>query len=265
MVALTICFIFVGVTSSFAEPLPGHTWELGSEISRIIYEEPDLMKEEGIMYGVTGSYTYPYYNNFILKAEGKGSVGEVDYTGSLSDGTPITMNNIEDYMLEIRGVGGYDFSILGASTIITLYMGIGYRYLNDNLSSSIYGYERESNYFYSPIGIEAITNLGNDWSVGAILEYDYFWWGKQKSHLSDVYPGFSDLENDQKKGYGWRGSVKLQKKGKKVGFVIEPFMRYWNIKKSDEKLITLYGIPHAYGWEPKNNSTEFGVKLAVKF
>lgn len=261
--SLAICFMFVGIRSSFAEPLQlqMHTWEVGPEISHITYKEPDVMEEKGFMYGIAGSYAY--HNNLMLKVEGRFSFGQVDYKNSG------TMDDIDDYMFEFRWLGGYDF-LVSEMTIITPYIGLGYRYLNDDMSgmtssTGALGYERESNYYYSPIGIETITELENGWSIGITLEYDYLWKGIQKSHFSDIYVGVSNIENDQNDGYGLRGSVKFQKKGERVDYVIEPFIRYWDIKKSDNADITYYGTYVGYGYEPKNNSTEIGVKLSAKF
>jgi len=238
-----------------------HPWELGAEISHITYKEPDVMRDKGMMYGIAGSYAY--HENLMLKAEGRFSYGQVDYKNSG------TMNNIDDYILEIRGLGGYDFYMFEASTL-TLYIGIGYRYLNDDSSGKITstgagGYERESNYIYSPVGIESVTSLKNGWSVGARGEYDIFWWGKQISHLSDANPNFGDVRNTQRRGYGLRGSIKLEKNGEKLDFIIEPFIRYWNIAKSNDSDVTYAGVIIGYGYEPKNNSTEIGCKLAAKF
>jgi len=261
ILAITLCFAFISMGSVLAQTeLPKHSADLGTEISYIKYKEPGVMEEKGMMYGIVGSYTYR--PKFMLRAEGRFAYGQVDYKNSG------TLDNIDDYILEFRGLGGYDFSVFTASTL-TPYIGIGYRYLNDDMtgttSTGALGYERESNYLYSPIGVEIITPLKNDWSVGATLEYDYFWKGIQKSHLSDTGLGLGDIENDQNKGYGIRGSVKFQKKGEKLDFVIEPFIRYWNIKKSKETAITYSGTIIGYGYEPKNNSTEIGCKLAVKF
>jgi len=261
ILAITLCFVFIGMGSVLAQvELPKHSGDLGTEISYIKYKEPGVMEEKGMMYGIVGSYTYR--PKFMLKADGRFSYGQVDYKNSG------TLDNIDDYILEVRGVGGYDFSVFTASTL-TPYIGIGYRYLNDDMtgttSTGARGYERESNYLYSPIGVEVITPLKNDWSIGATLEYDYFWKGIQKSHLSDAIAGLSDIENDQNDGYGVRGSVKFQKKGEKLDFVIEPFIRYWNIKKSEETVITYTGTIIGYGYEPKNNSTEIGIKFAAKF
>jgi len=242
-------------TSSFAEPV--HECESGTEISHRKYEEPGVMEQKGIMYGILGSYTYR--DNFMLRAEGLYSFGEVDYENSG------TMDNIDDYVLEFRGVGGYDFPV-SKDKVFTPYIGIGYRYLNNEFGPGRYtstgaaGYERESTYIYSPIGIEGIYALKNGWTLGITVEYDYFWKGTQKSHMGWV-SGYYDIENDQERGYGLRGSVEFKKKGKKVDYVIEPFVRYWNIK--DSEIIT---DPGGTPWiEPKNNTKEFGIKFTLKF
>jgi len=265
LIILTVCFLFLGVGLCVAEPLRETGPEMGFELSHITYEEPGVMEEKGIMYGVDGSYATHLKSNFMFGLEGRFSCGQVDYDGKLSDGTPYTVDDINDYIFEGRFLTGYD-CLTSETAVITPYIGIGYRYLNDGMGEDARGYERESNYFYSPIGIDAIANLGNGWFVGVIAEYDIFWHGVQKSHLGDVYAGVDVVENDQEKGYGARGSIRIQKKGNKMDLVIEPFIRYWDIKQSDTSAIILAGTNIiGFGYEPENNSTEYGIKLAVKF
>ncbi len=221
VLALIVCFIFAGVGSIFAEAeLQKLTWELGTEISQIKYKQPGrpgTMKEEGMMYGVVGSFTY--HDKVMFKGEGKGSWGQVKYDGILATiGTYSTLAGIKNYIYEFRGLGGYDFPIL-TTTILTPYIGFGYRYLNDDFELSPFGYEKELNYFYSPVGIEVITSLEDGWSIGVTAEYDFFWSGRQISHFSDFDPLFGDVENELKEGYGIRGSVKVQKKTK-IGTLI---------------------------------------------
>jgi len=256
---LTVVIIGFSEKSVFAES----KWKLGTEIYNFTYKEPDVMKEEGIMRGISASYTNTSYNKNMFRAEFRLSFGEVDYENSG------TINDIDDYVWELRLLGGKSFQVFTKSAL-SPYIGAGFRYLNDDISGKIssigaYGYERESNYFYMPIGIEIITPLDKSWSFSAVLEYDYFILGKQKSHLSDVDPGYNDLENDQKSGYGLRASVTFEKKGKNLDFSIEPFIRYWNIKDSETADITYYGTYIGYGWEPKNNSEEIGIILSLKF
>jgi len=239
-------------------------WELGPEISHISYREPGYMRERGLMYGISASYTHHTNNKFMLKADGKFSYGQVRYKGSGN------ISGINDYILEGRGLVGYDLSVTEGTTGI-LYTGFGYRYLFDDLggktsSTGALGYDRESTYYYSPIGIDVVTEINDHWSAGLTAEYDFFWSGVQKSHLEDLLAGLNTLNNNQKSGYGLRGSIRLQKKGNKVDFVVEPFIKYWDINASDFKAVTYTGIPIGLvGQEPKNNSTEIGCKLSVKF
>jgi Tfp pilus assembly protein PilF len=244
-------------------PTRNYYFELGLEVSSIEYKESGLMKDTGTMYGVVGSYTYR--NRLMVKGEGRYSWGQVDYS---SNGTG-DINNVKDYMWEFRGLVGYNFPIF-KSLNITPYVGIGHRYLKDDTSGRVSttgasGYERESHYLYSPIGLESISSFKSGWSITAFAEYDYFWWGEQYSHLGDAIPGLNTVKNTQNTGYGARGSIMIQKKIKEVEFAAGPFIRYWNISESKTEPVTFYGTVVNYGQEPKNTSTEYGLKIAIKF
>ncbi|MFC1867212.1 autotransporter domain-containing protein [Thermodesulfobacteriota bacterium] len=249
--------------NSVSDLLQMHTWEFGPEMSHITYEEPSVIEEKGFMYGISGSYTY--HNKYMLRAEGRFSYGQVDYASNIAG----NLDNIDDYMIELRALGGYDFPISNTS-IITPFIGIGYRYLNDDTSGMLTstgaaGYERESNYYYCPIGIETITKIKNSWLIGLILEYEYFWKGRQISHFSDFDARYSDVGNDQNDGYGFRGSIRFQKKSDRWIYVFEPFIRYWDIEKSEKAIVTVNGISGPVAWEPENSSTEIGIVLQIKF
>lgn len=240
-----------------------HAFSLSPEISYIKYEEPDVMKERGLMYGIDGDYTYYFDNLLLWKQEGRFSYGQVDYKNSG------ILNNIDDYMVELRSLVGYEYRNDVNSTI-TPYIGIGYRYLNDDMSgktssTGAKGYEREIAYLYTPIGMEFANILDERWSFRATFEYDLFWGGWVKSHLSDVNLGYNDLENTQKRGYGLRASLKFLRNRKDVDLIIEPFIRYWNIGESDYKAITYYGTLIDYGYEPRNDSTEVGLMITYQW
>jgi hypothetical protein len=129
ILVITLCFAFIGMGSVLAQTeLPKDSWDLGTEISYIEYKEPNVMEEKGMMYGIVGSYTY--HNKLMLKTEGKCSWGQVDYKNSG------TIDNTDNYMLEFRELGGYDFSVFTGSAL-TPYIAIGYRYLNDDSSGRI--------------------------------------------------------------------------------------------------------------------------------
>jgi len=263
-----LCFVFASAESGFAEELKKYTWEAGPEISYFAYEEPHFAETRGFLLGLAGSFTY--HDNLMLKAEGRFSYGSLYYTSPDSG----TMENIPDYIWEFRGLAGYDFS-LQTGSILTPYIGIGYRYLNDNSAGKVtslgaLGYERESNYYYSPVGIKFNTNSKTGWSTEATAEYDIFWRGKQVSHLGDVIPGVTDIDNAQKRGYGLRGSVAFQTKASDLDYAIEPFIRYWNIKDSErvpvfDATTLLCGAEVCEGLEPANHSTEYGINFLVRF
>ena len=250
--------------NSYIDPPARHIWDLGVEFSRFKYVEPNVMQDKGLMYGLTGSYMHSK-NNYKMGIEGRFSFGYLDYdsesTGSIDD--------IPNYVWEFRGLGGYDFYPTEITTL-TPYIGIGYRFLHDDSggktsSTGHLGYDRESNYYYTPLGIETITVLENDWSVGFRLEYDHFWKGIQKSYLSSAVSAFGDLENDQNEGYGYRTSLRLEKKTDKLDYLLEFFLRYWDIEESETASITYAGVVWGFGYEPENNSTEYGLRFAGKF
>jgi len=242
--------------------IPKHTFQIGPEISYIKYSESSLNVEEtGVMYGIDASYAY--HDGVMLKGEVGYSFGYMDYKGSGE------ADNIEDTLLEMRVLAGYDF-FLNPASVITPYVGFGYRHLSDNgggkLTSTGYaGYDRKTQYYYIPVGIRTNNDAGNGWSWGITAEFDYFCKGKQTSCLSDVDPGYNDVENKQKDGHGFRGSFIVQKKGETISYSIEPFIRYWKIDDSETATVTYYGVPDGYAWEPQNNSTQFGIMLTVMF
>ncbi len=233
--------------------------EIGFEASNITYKEPGVMKETGFMYGITGALTYHKYN-YMLSIEGRTDLGKVDYTSDSSG----SMDKIDDAMWETRGLAGYVLE-MSETFAITPYAGIGYRHLNDNMggrasTTGASGYDRKISYVYSPIGIDMTTIFGNGWNIKLRLEYDKFLDGNVRSRLGSI-PGYYDIENDQNKGSGARGSIMFKKKGETIDFIIEPFFRYWSIKDSKETTDPVGRI-----WiEPKNNSREFGINFAAEY
>jgi hypothetical protein len=248
-------------TRGFAVSYRKHEWEIRPEISYIKYEEPGIMKQKGLMVGIGGSYTYKAPVTF--KLEGRYSVGRVDYRNSGA------IDGIPDYMIELRSLAGYEVRVWDEYVVMP-YFGIGYRYLNDDMagmvsSTGARGYERESNYYYSPVGLEAVRSFTDGWRCGLNIEVDIFWQGKQISHFSDADSNYNDLENEQNEGYGVRGALHVRKQTDSVNVFAEPFFRYWNIRQSDREPIISAGSVASYGCEPTNNSTELGLIVGVVF
>ena len=238
-----------------------HILEIAPEIYSFAYKEPDVMQEKGFMGGIGASYAYR--NDVMFKVEGRFFYGKVDYENSGK------IDDIRDHGFELRFLGGYDFKPTGTLTI-TPSIGFGYRYLKDDSAGRVsstghLGYSRESNYYYSPIGIEVVQVLNRQWSVGGALEYDFFWAGVQQSNLRDVDSSLSNARNDQNSGYGLRASFVVKRQTGWGYLAMEPFIRYWKIDDSAEQVITQSGIPVAVGWEPHNRTTEIGFKLGIGF
>lgn len=258
-------------------PYPGlrrNAFDLGTEVYYFHYEEPGLMEEEGVFYGVrvgcTGRGWIPASpqassadGGTMFRAEGRFAFGQVDYDGGIIDldtgaVTPCNMDDIDDWVFEGRLLLGADW--LYGSALNTVYAGIGYRYLNDDSSFDPAGYERESNYLYVPIGYEFDSSHMTGWSFGFGAEFDVFIVGNQRSHLSDVDPAYSDVDNRQNSGYGCRASVRLQHKTEAVIFSVEPFIRYWNIDDSEVEYETFGTLI-----EPANETTEYGISVLLMF
>lgn len=269
--------------TSHAEKL--HHFDIGAEYFWAHYEEPDVMEQRGEMWGVNGAYTYrPNQGNLLYSSmanlyrlEGMFAAGHFDYEAEAVSQVGLQVKDKDDWMYDIRGIVGKEY-IPKANNSIVLYSGFGYRYLNDDDdgqlvivgSTGFYGYEREANYYYIPIGFEFATPLNDRWSVKTKGEYDWFIQGKQVSHLSDgnVYlsPGSlnEDATNKQETGYGLRGSLQFIRDTEFLKLVLEPFVRFWAIDDSEVKTIILQGSPTAV-LEPENQTLEYGFKVGLEF
>ncbi len=249
--------------SSSYDNAPNRVWEIAPEIYHATYKEQDIMKNKGMMVGIGGAYTYDR-ETWLLKGELRGAWGSVDYSSPSSG----TASGFGDTMFEARGTMGFKQETK-KNHIITFF-GVAYRYLNDDssgktTSTGARGYERESNYFYSPIGIEFTRHLKDRWTWGGSIEYDLFWTGRQVSHLSDAVSSLGNVSNDQDSGYGFRFSLKFKRQGDKFDVLIEPFFRWWHVDYSGLSNVTYQGVLVGYGYEPENTTSELGAKIALLY
>lgn len=240
--------------------------DIGGEVYYYKYEEPDFAELEGAFYGMSASYTYrSAAMPLALRGEVDFAWGVLDYS---SNGTG-TANSDDNFVAEPRLWAGYDFKVWG-DAYLTPYFGAGYRYLQNNMggvvsSTGALGYDRTSQYFYSPVGLELWAPLQGGWTAAYVLEYDIFWDGNQESQLSDVSLGFSDIDSDQNDGFGVRTSIRLTKQSPGLIVTIEPFFRYWLVRDSEVSPIRYQGVVVGYGLEPENQSFEAGAKVLLKY
>jgi hypothetical protein len=236
-------------------------WEIAPEFSWFRYEEPDVMHETGMLYGVAGSYTHYYKDNFqkrLARVEGEVAAGEVDYDGSLSDGTPYTMEGNSDFLLNLRAL----WAELWRTSVWEnqFYFGLGYRFLNDDSTHDIYGYERYSNYLYVPLGLKTYHGLGGNWSLGLAGEFDVLLIGLQVSGRAATETEKSNIKNWQWPGFGARGTIELRHQSPSLDLAVAPFIQYWWVADSQES------SDGTWVWyEPENNSIQAGLNVIWRF
>jgi hypothetical protein len=184
-------------------------------------------------------------------------IGNVDYNGGWIDENgikqPHRLYGLQDYYLDSRFLTGLTIPLKNTDFKLYPYLGIGYRYLYNDMryNDHLYGYQRVSQYLYVPLGMNARYRYDKDWAFSFNAEYDLFCSGKQTSAASGYV-----LNYNQNKGYGLRFSSRAAREVKNVTLFVEPFLRYWHIACSEivDK-----------GCEPKNYTREFGVQLGVQF
>jgi hypothetical protein len=237
--------------------------EFGLDSSYIKYEEPGFMKETGVTLSLYGNYTLRPAD-FMVRLEGRLGFAGMNYSSSETGET----KKIRDYIGEARALVGYTFAASN-KWYMTPYMGFGYRYLFDGLGGKVttsghLGYDRRSNYLYSPIGMDIAAYLKHRWALVMTGEYDLFWKGWQESDIGELFGSSPTVTNDQEKGWGLRASGKFVKETGSVDLAFGPYMKYWNIDDSkptslivdDEELIFI---------EPANTSIEVGGMFGVVF
>lgn len=240
-----------------------HSFEVAPVVFRFEYEEPSLMSEEGFLTGVMGRYVYNH-NAVMFDCSLEFAAGSLDYDGSTWSGTPVKADT-DDYLFEIRTLLGGN--IHQGKIIVTPFIGFGLRYWNDTIQATG-GYEREILYLYSPLGVKFTGPLSTRWSWSFSGEYDLFWKGWVTSHLSDANPGYNDPENTQSSGDGFGVRVSFQFRNHistRFSWYIEPFFRYWDVDQSDYSILTYYGAPINYVYEPENNTLSYGVTVGFGF
>lgn len=239
-----------------------YTLEFAPEAYWFFYDEPSLsVDDKGVMYGARLAFTQRKERvPLVTRAEGRYAIGRVDYDGSLQDGTPHTTSGT-DWTFEGQVAFGYD--IMPGKTTVTPFVGVGYRYLLDNLESAN-AYERSIEYLYSPIGIEIVAPFGESWTWGMKGEYDLFWRGWVDSHLEDVNPSFNTVQNIQDSGFGARVALFLRRTiNQKRTLSIEPFIRFWDIDDSNTAPLTFSGVLIGSGVEPANQTIESGLQVSI--
>lgn len=235
--------------------------EIGLTVSSYDYQEPSFnMSNKATKFGIDYNGALALSDDWFLRGDLRYANGKADYSGTG------TMSGRPDWYYELRGMVGRDFD--QGSYSLSPYVGLGYRYLFNDLrgisSTGANGYRRESEYTYLPVGVTHLCKLESQAKLSTMLEYDYLIAGRQTTHITDVTNLVADQVNKQRGGYGIRGSMYYEKNDWSFG----PWFQYWNIKRSDSTsaTVTVLGVVYnATFFEPKNTTTELGLRLGYKF
>jgi len=229
---------------------------IGGEAAHVHYDEPDVMEEKGLLYGLFGSLSFnmdkvmvDLYMSYVQ--------GDLKYDGGLQKTDPqtgrTTVEPLEldtpNNIINLRGVAGMELP-LDVRGEVTPYVGLGRRMLTDDLPGEG-GYKREQMYFYVPLGVQ--YELDSSWRFRA--EYDLFLKGKNQS---------DDIELEQDKGSGFRFSGRWASRHvpSKPGFSVEAFFQYWSVDDSDTETVRSGGAVYSIK-EPENTSKMFGVRAGL--
>jgi hypothetical protein len=240
------------------------TMFLGMEFSNYFYKETGLMQETGIRHGFFTEFRLndSISSNPFLALQLRYIGGAVDYNGKTSNDNLIKISGLRDYYLEGRLLRG-TVLFKGKSFELHPYFGFGYRYLYDDLVSTLCscGYERLQRYIYLPIGINVVHNYRDDFAFSLNTEYDLFLWGLNtsgKNLFGNVGTSFH-----QYGGCGFRFSGEIiYKNNGQSSIYLEPFFRYWDITTS-EKIYSFVDDKQLCVYEPNNFTQEYGIQLKL--
>lgn len=247
-------FIFLVFPINAYGAISRHNFKMGIEYADYTYRETGrarniiskkIMSLKGPFFGANLSYSYNY-DKYFFDIDGRLLVGVTKYNGHLMNGTPYRFKNTLNVLFEPRVLPGIKFGG------ISVYTGLGYRFKGD-ASVNVHSYPRRSQYLYTPLGVKILSGecYHNDiyLSVTPYIEYDFFIKGLQTG---------SGLRLRQNKGYGAKAGITC----KIDPFEITPYINYWNISASKSAYSSSNGF---YWYEPKNTTTEIGIKLSATF
>lgn len=248
--ALACCALPAWAQTALATPSGG---EAGVQLSGYRYEEPGTMSLEGTRLGVSGAYTAVGPTRAFARFEGRWSYGALEYQGSGA------MTGVPDHLFEVRVLAGRDYA--AGSVLWSPYVGAAYRYLYNDLrgvtSTGQIGYQRESNYFYLPLGVTLRMSVAEGWVFAPQIEYDVFVRGVQRSYLSDTGLGYGDVSNEQSRGRGYRVQLMFESRR----WTLAPWIHCWDIEDSDVQPAGLGVLVY----EPANKTREAGLELRYRF
>jgi hypothetical protein len=240
--------------------------ELGLTLSSYSYQEPSLsVNFTAINYGLE-------YQKTSLLSDGRFLTVGIDYATGTDQYSGSGTLSVPKYYYNGKIAVGADWAYRGG--IISPYIGFGYRFLNQTgggltTSTGTVMYDRQSTYFYIPVGLKQRSLSAGGGILESTLELDYLVLGNQFSGLSVMnnfgYSDSNDVNNRQTSGYGLNASFMYKRPD---GWSLGPYWKYWNISSSDLATRTYKYGGTSYTtspYEPANTTEEFGFKALYQF
>lgn len=244
--------------SSFKHKKAGTTFEVGTGYYKETYDEDvdgsKVMQQKADMVSVFGSIRSPLTKSISTSLRGEYAFGDSSYTGAYQGGQfgDVHVTGIGRKRIEVNGNVHYHPKNMGG---LEFTGGLGYRQLTDNLHKVAGGYKRINELVYLQLGVNKTFALNQDWSVTPAVMVKHVVRGNQFSAIEN------GMDFKQNSGQGLDLSVKFAKKmAGKSAMTIEPFLRSWHMKKSEDRL----GWAGTY-FEPKNKTKEVGINVAWHF
>lgn len=253
-------------------------FELGAEAFDYSYRERNegatIVRDDGIFKGIALGYVETIGGGTFLRARLHVAFGSVDYrsNGALF-GEPIDtrIDDISQSVGQLELQVGKDFQLNGGTTV-TPFIGLASRVLSDKSGGAeskdgLRGYDREVGYAYVPIGVATRFRLGSASTLTLSAQYNWVVGGDAKSKFSEIDDELPDVEVELDKGHGFELSAMAAIPVGRNAVNVGPFFRRWDIGQSKSFILT---DPEGSGefiefFEPKNHTTELGLRLTFSF
>ena len=271
LLALAAGTAAVAAAPAEAQTRPG--FELGGEIIDYSYSERHegtlVARDDGTFGGFGLGYVETIGGGSFLRARFHAGFGSIDYRSG--DGaTRIESVSQRTGLFELHF--GKDFRLGAGGTAITPFIGVGSRVLIDESggrtsNDGLEGYDRELGYAYVPIGVAAGFPVGGATRLTLSGQFNWLFGGHVESKFSELDPDIPDVRLDLDSGHGFEASAMLSAPVGGKAINLGPFVRHWNIDRSKSFVLS---DPGGSGeliefFEPRNRTTELGVRLSLSF
>ncbi len=257
-------------TATEEDLAPFYKTIFGASISLLQSHQTDMGKMEGSFTGLYLSGIF-HAKSFMFGYEMEHIFGNPLYDGKMygyeNDSLQKSDNNRTtnyDRITELRVLSGVDF--FNKSRLLTPYIGFAFFRWRDEYSGDE-SYQKNSIYYYVPIGMEISFQLDNKWLCKVRVEYDLIVGGNAKTFLGDAYPDANDPENKIKFGEAFGLKLTSDFKAKisdDFAFVFQPYVSYWKVNETDSTTAK-FGDQRFDFIESENEITQFGLRIGLEF